>query len=136
MSVDRRTVLKLLAVTTLVGCGNETELPLSELEVAGSPGELGRAHGTAFQSKIRANLDFYLQWLGQAGGTTSEHLLELARGFVPVLGERFPQMLKEMEAIASGTGMRLDEVMLINARTDILARGAPHMSEWVERPGV
>ena len=125
MAMDRRTFLKILAACSVTGCtswsGGE-KLPFPELEAAGSPGELGHAHGSAFRTTIRANLDFYLHWLGEFGGASREHLLERARGYVPVLGQQLPQMLEEMEAIATGAGLRLDEVMLINARTDILAQ--------------
>jgi isopenicillin-N N-acyltransferase-like protein len=47
--------------------------------------------------------------------------MEIARGFVPVIGEHFPDMVEEMDGIARGASLKLDEIVLINARTDILA---------------
>jgi hypothetical protein len=47
--------------------------------------------------------------------------MEIARGFVSMIGEHFPEMIEEMDGIASGASLKLDEIVLINARTDILA---------------
>jgi isopenicillin-N N-acyltransferase-like protein len=92
-----------------------------ELRVAGRPGDLGLAHGRAFATTIADNLAFYREWLSQGGGIGGDRLLELARDFLPVLEEHFPAMVEEMEGIARGAGLGLDEIALINARTDIAA---------------
>jgi len=79
------------------------------------------AHGRTFAQVIRHNLDFYLRWLSLSGRFSKQRLLEHSRRFVPVLETHFPQLLEEIDGIASGAGLRLEEVLLINARTDIRA---------------
>ncbi len=92
-----------------------------ELIAGGRPGDLGLAHGRAFASQIEYNLAFYEKWLSEYGNVPAARLMEIARGFVPVIEEHFPEMVEEMDGIAKGASLKLDEIVLINARTDILA---------------
>ena len=121
MTINRRAFIQSLAALGIAGCSRRPAPPFPELAVAGKPGDLGLAQGRAFATQIRANLEFYLQWLSQSGQIPNDRLFELARGFGPVLEEHFPSMLEEIDGISRGAAMRLDEILLINARTDILA---------------
>lgn len=121
MEIDRRTFIQSLAALSVAACSQNPPAPFPELEASGLPGDLGLAQGTAFASQIRANLEFYLQWLSQSGKIPTPRLFELARGFAPVLGEHFPAMLEEIDGIARGAAMQLEDILLINARTDIMA---------------
>jgi isopenicillin-N N-acyltransferase-like protein len=111
-----------LLASTPAGAGwSAPESAFPELRAAGSPGDRGLAQGRAFASTIADNLAFYKQWLSQGGAASSDRLLELARGFLPILERHFPAMVEEMEGIARGAGLTLTEIALINARTDIAA---------------
>ncbi len=121
MTIDRRAFMTSLAACGIAACSPGPELAFPELEAEGDPGDLGLAHGRAFARKIRANLEFYLDYLSLSGRFSQARLLELAGGFSPILEECFPDMLEEIDGIARGSGMALNEVLLINARTDILA---------------
>ena len=122
VTINRRAFIQSLAALGIAGCTKRPEPPFPELAVAGKPGDLGLAQGRAFATQIRANLEFYLQWLSQSGQIPrSARLFELASGFAPVLEERFPYMLEEIDGIARGAAMQLEEILLINARTDIMA---------------
>jgi isopenicillin-N N-acyltransferase-like protein len=95
--------------------------PFPELKAKGVAGDLGLAHGRAFGTQIEYNRDFYLDWLSQSGSISQDRLFELARGFLPVIEEHFPEIAEEMDGIARGAGLDLQEIALINARTDISA---------------
>ena len=103
------------------GSLNESGLAFPELYASGSAGDLGLAHGTTFASQIDYNLAFYKKWLSEYGNVSVARLTEIARSFVPVIAEHFPHMVEEMDGIARGAALKLDEIVLINARTDILA---------------
>ena len=121
MTIDRRAFIHSLAVLGVAACSKHPQPPFPELEASGTAGDLGLAQGRAFPARIRANLEFYLRWLSQSGQTPIDRLYELARGFAPVLEEHFPSMLEEIDGVARGAAMRLEEILLINARTDIMA---------------
>ncbi len=113
---------------------DEAELAFPELRAAGTAGELGLAHGSTFASQIEYNLAFYKKWLSDYGQVSPTRLTEIARGFVPVIEEHFPEMVEEMDGIAKGAGLKLEEIVLINARTDILAI-VEHQLELEHVPG-
>jgi len=121
MTINRRAFIQSLAALGFAACSKRSEPPFPELAATGKPGDLGLAQGRAFATQIRANLEFYLQWLSQSGQIPLARLFELANGFAPVLEERFPYMLEEIDGIARGAAMQLEEILLINARTDIMA---------------
>ncbi len=111
----------MLGVTPIFGEREQLLLAFPELQAHGKAGDLGLAHGRAFAAQIRYNLAFYQEWLSQSGAVPLTRLMEIAGGFVPVIGERFPEMVEEMDGIARGASLKLDEIVLINARTDISA---------------
>ena len=121
MAINRRAFIASLGALGVAACTRRPQPPFPELEAAGGPGDLGLAQGRTFATKIGDNLDFYLEWLSTWGDTTRDRLLELAGPFAEVLGTHFPDMLEEIDGVARGSGLRLDEILLINARTDILA---------------
>ena len=98
-------------------------LPFPELEAMGSPGTLGLIHGRAFSPQIGRNVGFYLPWLAKTTGSDQARLLALARAFAPVLGRHAPAQLEEIEGIAKGSGRSRDEILLLNARSDLLVLG-------------
>jgi isopenicillin-N N-acyltransferase-like protein len=107
--------------------------PFPELVAAGKPAALGRAHGRAFAARIEHNVAFYRRWLGELTGASAPQLLAAARGFGAALGSAHPALLEEIEGIARGAGRPRDEILLLNARTDLLAacgrRPAPAAGE-------
>jgi isopenicillin-N N-acyltransferase-like protein len=130
MAMDRRSFIASLAAMGLTACvapsrvtipGPTPPPPFPELEARGAAADLGVAHGRAFPGQIRDNLAFYKKWLSESGKTTEDRLTEIAAGFRPVLGEHFPLILEEIDGIARGAQLPADDVLLINARTDILA---------------
>ena len=98
-------------------------LPFPELTVSGSPGAMGRSHGRAFAAQIRRNIRFYLRWLCAATGKKPEQLLAVAHSFAAVLRRHHPDLLEEMAGIARGANRTLDEILAVNARTDMLVMG-------------
>jgi len=95
-------------------------LPFPELRAAGTHGAIGLQHGRTFQQAIKHNAAFYLAWLGRATGAKSSDLLQLARAFTPVLEREVPELYEEIEGIARGSRRSPEEILLINARTDLL----------------
>jgi isopenicillin-N N-acyltransferase like protein len=125
--ISRRELLgggvALLGCTLPRGARAAPKLPFPELTAHGSFGALGLAHGRAFITRISANLAFYLQWLSKETGASKSRLLELARSFAPVLAKHTPAQLEEIDGIAKGSRRSRDEILLLNARSDLLVLG-------------
>ncbi len=98
-------------------------LPFPELEASGSPGELGLAHGRRFAAVIARNVAFYRRYLAAETRADAPRLLELAARFAGPIGAHAPEQLEEIEGIARGARLRREEILLLNARSDLLVLG-------------
>jgi len=98
-------------------------LPFPELRAGGSPGSMGVAHGKTFATQVKHNVAFYLDYLTKATGNHKRGILTLAHGFTDVLARHVPELLEEMTGIAKGAGCTLDEILAVNARSDLLVLG-------------
>lgn len=121
MTLTRRRFLATMTAFGVVGCAETPAPPFPVIEALGLPGDLGMAQGRACADQIRANLRFYIDWLSDSGRIPVADLMARARSFEPVLAEHVPDILEEIDGIARGARMSLDEVLLINARTDVHA---------------
>lgn len=97
--------------------------PFPELQVAGSPGTLGVDHGRRFRVEIERNLAFYDRWLGTATKQDPTGLRQQAARFENPMREHVPHLLEEAEGIAKGARLSLHDILLLNARTDLLVTG-------------
>jgi len=105
----------------VAGLHGEGNLPFREICAGGSPGDIGFAHGRAAAGQIRFNLQFYRKWLSLSGKVPGNTIAEIASRFKSPLEKHFPHFVEEMEGIARGAGLNLNDILLINARTDIMA---------------
>jgi isopenicillin-N N-acyltransferase-like protein len=128
MKIDRRQflgqVICLGATADVLAQHHSADsLPFPELKAAGSPGAMGLAHGEAFAAQIRHNVAFYLEYLSKRTGRDTKGVLSIAQTFSKVIGAHVPELLEEMTGIAKGAGCQLEEILAVNARTDLLVLG-------------
>lgn len=95
--------------------------PFPFISVSGPPYERGRQHGQAQAARVRASAAMYgdsLQRLGFSGERASELIQQFAT-HIEAFGEHY---LEEMRGIADGAGLSLEQVVMINARTEVMAQ--------------
>lgn len=91
--------------------------PLLTLE--GPPGVRGLAYGRAAAGRIRDGIAFYASVLA-ASGLDEVRLRRLTDDATVEIGNFDAGMLEELEGIAEGAGVRLRDVVLLNARSELL----------------
>ncbi len=95
--------------------------PLPLIDLSGPPRERGRQYGAAAAGRIHRSAEIYLtafekQRLG------AHRVRALVDTLIPII-ERFePAYLDEMRGIAEGAHCPLDHVVVVNARTELLAQ--------------
>jgi isopenicillin-N N-acyltransferase like protein len=93
--------------------------PFPLIEVSGAPHKRGRQYGRLAADRIRKGVAHYTAQLDRLN-LDRAGVAELVRVYTPVI-ERFdPTHLEEMRGIASGADMELADIVLLNARTEIL----------------
>ena len=89
------------------------------VEVSGPPAERGRQYGEIARDRIRTGIELYSGKLREANLGAAE-ITELAEGFAPIVSAFDPAHSEEMRGIADGAGVTFGDVMLLNARTELL----------------
>lgn len=110
------------------------------LALAGTPREMGHAHGLAFRDEIRRYTRERVALAGSAGWTghasSREEILALAEACIPDHSAYAPDLMDELAGIADAAGLSLAELIITNGFTDFIdlvyARGAIGVTAQVE----
>lgn len=89
------------------------------ISVAGNSFERGRQHGVATAGRIRKSIQLYDQSLAEINCSPAEKssiLQYITSGIVNFC----PDYIEEMKGIADGAQVPLDDIVLINARTEVM----------------
>jgi isopenicillin-N N-acyltransferase like protein len=93
------------------------DLPV--VDVAGSPRERGRQYGEAAAPQIAIALDYYREAFSRWSGLQWPEVQERARSLTPSIQEFAPDLLQEVEGIAEGSGRSRDDILALNARSEV-----------------
>jgi isopenicillin-N N-acyltransferase like protein len=85
----------------------------------GTPREVGRQHGEALRSMIRAHLELIYTQGAQRSNLAPETGRRWALAFGPMIGEAAPHFLEEIEGVAEGAGIERAEALLLQVRQEV-----------------
>ena len=95
--------------------------PCPFVDVSGSPYERGRQHGAAVPGRVKRSIELYGGQLGELGydaAAKTALISEFARE-IEGFGAHY---IEEMRGIADGAGVLLEDIVMINARTEVIAK--------------
>lgn len=98
-----------------------TVSPFPFVSVSGTPFERGQQYGAAVPSRIRRSIELYgdqLATFGYDEAGKSRLIGEFARE-IEAFG---PHYLEEMRGIAAGAGVAFEDIVMVNARTEVVAK--------------
>ena len=93
--------------------------PFPLIEIGGSARERGRQYGEQAAERIRKGSAMYT---GLLGGLKlgAEEIAGLVRRFIPTIDAFDPAYVEEMRGIAEGANVPFEDVVLLNARTEVV----------------
>ena len=94
--------------------------PFPLVTIEGDARARGRQYGRQAAERIETSLAIYMAAWAAGDAAGREAVLERARRFTPVIGDRFPALLEELRGIAEGCERPLEEIVALNARTELL----------------
>jgi isopenicillin-N N-acyltransferase-like protein len=97
--------------------------PCPLIELSGPPETRGRAYGQAAASRIRRGLGHYGAQLASLG-LDAGAVRALVTDYLPRIDAFDAEYVPEMRGIAAGAGVGFEEIVLLNARTEILKLAA------------
>lgn len=93
--------------------------PCPLIEVSGPPRERGRQYGAAAAARIRRGLEVYGAHLDDLA-LNGESIAAIVGEFLPTIAAFDASYIDEMRGIAEGAGVTFEDIVLLNARTEIL----------------
>lgn len=93
--------------------------PVESVELTGSPYDRGMVHGEEFADEVRTNVEVYLETFDYHGADEAT-VREQAEEFVPYIEEVNESYFTEMEGVAEGSGVSIEEVAMLNARWEVM----------------
>lgn len=97
------------------------------VSVSGRPHERGVQYGRAAAERVRLSASRYGQTLRNLGYSEASQTA-LIRSLEQVIGEFQPAYLDEMRGIAEGADVPFEDIVMINARTEVLAKARAEMA--------
>jgi len=91
-----------------------------KLKTGGNAYERGVEHGSKAGDLVRKGVDFYVNMWEQNTGGSRAQVLETAGKFAEPIADFDAQIMREIEGIAAGANVPLEEVLLINARYELM----------------
>jgi hypothetical protein len=129
--INRRNFLgqTLLSGTALAGLALAAEKKtLAEFTltvISGKPRERGKQYGERYRADIRALIDREIyQRLVKPSGYTKDGMLRYAGACAKETKAFAPEIHDEMEGMAEGSGIRLEELVLLNLHEEVTRGGA------------
>lgn len=94
--------------------------PVPVISVKGKPFERGKQYGSQVKGLIRKNLELYFDLWGSLWGAERPEVLKHCSTLIPVIGEYDAEILEEMQGIAKGSDLSLEEIVALNARYEMV----------------
>ncbi|MCC7427009.1 MAG: acyl-CoA--6-aminopenicillanic acid acyltransferase [Alphaproteobacteria bacterium] len=95
-------------------------VPFPLVEIEGPPRERGRLYGQRAAERVAKSVSVYAGAIGKQGVSLAE-LRAAAEAFLPAIARFEPAYAEEIRGIAEGSKHDLAEIVMINARTELLA---------------
>ncbi len=93
------------------------------IDLKGQPYEMGKNHGRTLTKEIKANLELYFMMFRGLSGLEPQQCLTHAGRFLEIMQKNAPLLLEEMEGIAHGAEVSLNEILFLNARSELMSMG-------------
>src|SRR4051812_17670543 len=104
-------------------------LPLPLITVAGTPRECGVAYGAAAADLIVANTANYMARFASVAGIDGPAARRYGAQFRTIAHEYAPRVAGMLDGVAEGSGVPVDEIYALNARTELIYSTAPEAAE-------
>jgi len=91
------------------------------IHAAGTPFQCGETVGRALRDAIKANIPDYLDIFHHVAGAGRDDVYAYARKLPPAIQAYAPKLIDEMQGLAAGAGVTFEDILVLNARTEIMA---------------
>jgi isopenicillin-N N-acyltransferase-like protein len=94
--------------------------PFPVYRIEGDARECGVQYGAQAAERVARTIDIYLSAFGRQAGLTLEAVRERARAFAAEIEALDADIMAEIRGIAEGSRQRLEDIVAVNCRTELL----------------
>jgi len=98
-------------------------IPFPIYEIEGDAFECGQSHGKQAAERVAGSIDLYLPAFARQTRLSLDELRTRARSYGEAIAALDGDILRELEGIADGAQQRVEDIIAINCRTEILYGG-------------
>ncbi len=102
--------------------------PFPFVSVSGTPYERGRQYGAALSDRVKSSASLYGKTLDDLG-YDAVRKAALIKSFARQIGDFGEHYLEEMRGIADGSGVSFEDIVMVNARTEVIAQARREAAE-------
>lgn len=113
---------------------NKKKLPVFHL--SGTPYEIGLAHGTLAHDNVLVTIDTYSKLFKAMSDIDWPDAQRMARQFIGRIEEYDPAYLEEIRGIADGAGVKFEEILALNVRSELAFQGKVPISDGCTSLGI
>ncbi|TYL94740.1 acyl-CoA--6-aminopenicillanic acid acyltransferase [Bradyrhizobium rifense] len=107
--------------------------PFPLIEISGPPRERGRQYGQKAVARIKKGTSHYFTQLKELS-LDAKGVAALVRDYLPVIEAFEPNYIEEMRGIAEGADVPFEDIVLLNARTEIIKLANPAIRARLKTP--
>ncbi|WBL81425.1 C45 family peptidase [Bradyrhizobium xenonodulans] len=107
--------------------------PFPLIEISGPPRERGRQYGQKAAGRIKKGTTHYFAQLKELS-LDANGVAALVRDYLPVIEAFEPSYIEEMRGIAEGADIPFEDIVLLNARTEIIKLANPAIRARLKTP--
>ncbi len=100
-----------------------------QIVLKGSPYEKGFTHGSLCKEQVLCSLKSYRARFLSSMNLSWEDAEKLALRFLPVFTGKYEKYLDEMRGIADGAGVRFEDILILNLRTELISSGLSSLKD-------
>ncbi|MEZ5666092.1 MAG: C45 family peptidase [Alphaproteobacteria bacterium] len=93
--------------------------PFPIVRVGGDPRSRGLEYGRAAQAQVAASVRTYQRLFTDFVGLDWDQARKMGAGYAPAIERYAPDLLEEMRGLAEGSGFALEDILALNARSEI-----------------
>ncbi|MGE4486111.1 MAG: C45 family autoproteolytic acyltransferase/hydrolase [Oscillospiraceae bacterium] len=97
-------------------------------ELSGTPYEIGFGHGSKAKSYVLHSIEMYKEMFITSSGVRWDDAKTVSRKYIPYIKQYDPDILEEMKGLADGAGLDLEDILALNARSEVLMTMTPKAS--------
>ena len=94
------------------------------IKARGPPYEIGYIHGSRAKEQIDVSIATYKAMFWDYSGISWDAACRYALTFIPTIDEYDPDYMEEIRGIAEGSGYKLEEILALNVRSEIVLQGS------------